>query len=84
MKRRKNWHWGQTAESVVKIGEDWTLIAVECYLEKECTYCKYFRYCNQQTVEGKYIMQLVVAKLLEVYGKPSRELIAKAEYYKYN
>lgn len=81
----KSWEWSHNPHGVIKTGEKWTLLAVECYIRHECEGCIYWRYCKQNSYEDYPIMRQVVRELFRTVGKPPKRLLDTArEYYYYN
>lgn len=81
----KSWEWSHNPHGVIKTSNKWTLLAVECYIRRECEGCIYWKYCRRNFYEEYPIMKQVVAELCSLLGKPPRRLINTAiKYYYYN
>lgn len=84
MNRKNDWTWSKNPTGNIKIGKKWTFLAVECYLQTECSSCIYWRYCKNNKIKQLPIMKHVVRGLYTKLGKPSPELIDKVTNYDYN
>lgn len=84
MEKSNNWIWSKNPTGKIKIGNKWTFLAVECYIQKECAKCIYWRYCSKNKIKKLPIMKHVVMGLYEKFGKPSDELVDKVINYNYN
>lgn len=80
----KSWKWSYNPYGVIKTGDKWTLLAVECYLRKECNSCVYWRYCKKNNYEGYPIMRQVIRILYIELGKPPQKLIDIANGVEYD
>lgn len=77
---KKTWVW----QNKINIGDDWTLLAVECYLMKSCNGCVYYKYCKTtKTAKGKKyrtpILKRVIKGLFSKFGKPPKHFLDKAK-----
>ena len=80
----KTWSWSNNPHGTIKTGDRWTLLAVECYIRKECQGCIYWRYCKQNSYEDYPIMRQVVRELFRTLGEPPERFLDLAYYYYYN
>ena len=78
--KNKTWEWQK-----INVGKGWTLLSVECYLQKTCINCIYHRYCKTTCKGNKSpVLRQVIKRLYDKYGKPPEELIDKAHQIGYN
>lgn len=84
MSRKNDWTWSKNPTGNIKIGNKWTFLAIECYLQKNCSECIYWRYCKNNKINRLPIMRHVVRGLYAKLGKPPAELIDKVTNYDYN
>lgn len=78
--KNKTWEWQK-----INIGKGWTLLSVECYLQKTCIGCIYHRYCKTTCKGNKSpVLRQVIRGLYAKYGKPPEELVDKAHQIGYN
>lgn len=78
--KNKTWEWQK-----INIGKGWTLLSVECYMQKTCIDCIYNRYCKTTCKGNKSpVLRQVIRGLYAKYGKLPEELIDKAHQIGYN
>lgn len=78
---KRTWTW----QNKINIGDDWTLLAVECHLMKSCNGCVYYKYCKQ-TKSKKHktpVLKRVIKGLFQKFGKPPKQFLDKARNLTY-